>query len=110
VMSIVTDSTPLQSPKDPDTCNVFALYRLLAPSDQIADMRNKYLAGNYGYGHAKQALFELILSRFTNERKLFHQLMQNPLEINQQLELGEKKATEIAQGVLDRVRNKLGFR
>ncbi len=110
VMSIVTDSTPLQAPKDPDTCNVFALYRLLAPSDQIADMRNKYLAGNYGYGHAKQALFELILSRFTNERKLFHQLMQNPQDINQQLELGEKKATEIAQAVLDRVRNKLGFR
>jgi tryptophanyl-tRNA synthetase len=110
VMSIVTDSTPLQAPKDPDTCNVFALYRLLASSDQIADMRNKYLEGNYGYGHAKQALFELILSRFTTERELFHQLMQNPQEINQQLELGEKKATEIAQAVLDRVRNKLGFR
>jgi len=110
VMSIVTDSKPLEAPKDPDSCNVFALYRLLASSHEIVDMRNNYLGGNYGYGHAKQALFELILSRFKTERMLFYQLMQNPLEINQQLEFGEKRATEIAQEVLDRVRKKLGFR
>ncbi len=110
VMSIVTDSKPLEAPKDPDSCNVFALYRLLASSNEIVDMRNNYLGGNYGYGHAKQALFELILSRFKTERALFHQLMQNPQEINQQLEFGEKRATEIAQVVLDRVRIKLGFR
>jgi tryptophanyl-tRNA synthetase len=110
VMSIVTDSKPLEAPKDPDRCNVFALYRLLASSDEIVEMRNNYLGGNYGYGQAKQALFELILSRFKSERALFKELMQNPEEINHQLEFGETRATEIAQTVLDRVRKRLGFR
>ena len=110
VMSIVTDSKPLEAPKDPDSCHVFALYRLLASSDEIVEMRNNYLGGNYGYGQAKQALFELIFSRFKSERALFKELMQNPEEINHQLEFGETRATEIAQTVLDRVRKKLGFR
>ena len=110
VLSIVTDSKPLEVPKDPDRCNVFALYRLLASSDEIVEMRNNYLGGNYGYGQAKQALFELILSRFKSERALFKELMQNPEEINHQLEFGETRATEIAQTVLDRVRKRLGFR
>lgn len=110
VMSIVTDSKPLEAPKDPDRCNVFALYQLLASSDEIVEMRNNYLSGNYGYGQAKQALFELILSRFKSERALFKELMQNPEEINHQLEFGETRATEIAQTVLDRVRKRLGFR
>lgn len=110
VMSIVTDSTPLEAPKNPDTCNVFALYRLLASPAQIEDMRKKYLAGNHGYGHAKQALFELILERFGKERATFNKLMENPQEINEQLAQGEKKATEIAREVLDRVRRRLGYR
>ena len=109
VMSIVTDSKPLEEPKDPDTCNVFGLYKLMAPPAMVSEMRQNYLGGNYGYGHAKQALFELILSRFESERKTFSELMKNPLEINRQLELGEAKASEIAQGVLDRVRQKLGY-
>ncbi len=109
VMSIVTDSKPMEAPKDPDSCNVFAIYRLLASEDGIVDMRNNYLDGNYGYGHAKQALFELILSKFEKERVLFQDLMLNPKEINRQLEQGEQRATEIAQTVLDRVRIKLGF-
>ena len=109
VMSIVTDSTPMEEPKDPDSCNVFAIYELLASTDQIAEMRNNYLNGNYGYGHAKQALFELILSRFNNQRQLFNQLMSDPGEINLRLESGEKRASAIADQVLARVRAKLGF-
>lgn len=110
VMSIITDSTPLEEPKDPDTCNVFALYRLLATSDQTQEMCKNYLGGNYGYGHAKKALFELILKRFEKERSLFSQLMSNPDEINRQLEAGEKRASEMAQQVLNRVRKQLGYR
>lgn len=110
VMSILTDSTPLEEPKNPDSCNVFALYRLLASTDQIESMHQNYLGGNYGYGQAKQALFELILQRFKKERSLFSQLMANPNEINNQLEAGEKKAAEIARQVLERVRKRLGYR
>ncbi len=110
VMSVVTDSTPLEEPKDPDSCNVFALFELLATPEQTEEMRGKYLGGNYGYGHAKQALFELILERFKRERAVFSDLMERPEEINQQLESGEKRASEIAQPVLERVRKSLGFR
>ena len=109
VMSIVTDSLPLEAPKDPDSCNVFAIYELLATPQQIAQMRANYQGGNYGYGHAKQELFELLLSTFEKERGLFNHLMENPQEINQRLELGEKKAAKIADAVLDRVRKKLGY-
>ena len=110
VLSIVTDSTPLEEPKDPDTCNVFALYQLLATPEQIQEMRHNYLGGNYGYGHAKQALFEVIMDRFSKERTLFKQLMDNPEEINRQLDSGEKRASAIAQQVLEKVRKKLGYR
>jgi tryptophanyl-tRNA synthetase len=110
VMSILTDSTPLESPKDPDACNVFALYQLLASKEQTQEMRNNYLGGNYGYGHAKKALFQLILERFKHERSVFNQLMAHPVEIDWQLEQGEAKATEIASEVLERVRKKLGYR
>ncbi len=110
VMSIVTDSTPLEEPKDPDTCNVFALYKLLASPEQTEQMRQNYLGGNYGYGHAKQALFEQILQRFQKERVLFKELINNPDEINKRLETGEEKAAGIAQQVLDRVRKRLGYR
>ena len=67
IMGIETDSTPLEDPKNPDTCNCFALYKLLATEEQTAEMRKNYLAGNYGYGHAKQALFELIVEKYNEE-------------------------------------------
>ena len=64
IMSIKTDSTPLEDPKNPETDNVFALYKLLASNAQITEMRANYEGGNYGYGHAKQALYELIIDKF----------------------------------------------
>ena len=72
IMTIETDSTPLEEPKNPDTCNVFALYKLLASEEQIAIMRSNYLGGNYGYGHAKQAFFELLVERFKTEREKYN--------------------------------------
>lgn len=109
IMAIVTDSTPLEQPKNPDTCNVFSIYKLLGDENQITELRNKYLAGNFGYGHAKQALFELILDAFEEPRKKYKYLMENPEELETKLQQGEAKASLIATETLARVKNKLGF-
>ncbi|NJN25042.1 MAG: tryptophan--tRNA ligase [Cyclobacteriaceae bacterium] len=109
IMSIVTDSTPLEDPKNPDTCNVFALYRLLADTDHIAEMRQHYLAGNFGYGHAKKALFELIIDQMAEERNTFDYYMNHTDELIQKLEAGEAKAREIGRSVLARVKEKVGY-
>ena len=109
VMGIATDSTPLEDPKDPETCNVFTLYKLLATAEEIEDLRQKYLGGNFGYGHAKQALFECILKRFESEREKFNFYMENPTEIEKALQVGAQKATEVANKTLARVRPEMGF-
>jgi tryptophanyl-tRNA synthetase len=109
IMSIITDSTPLEDPKNPDTCNVFALYRLLAGEAQIAEMRKNYEGGNYGYGHAKQALFELIMEDMATERETFDYYMANKPELIKKLEEGEEKARVIGHSVLTRVKEKIGF-
>ncbi|AGC76620.1 tryptophanyl-tRNA synthetase [Nonlabens dokdonensis] len=108
-MSIETDSTPLEEPKDPDTCNVFALYKLIAPEQKIQEMRNNYEAGNYGYGHAKQALFEALCERFKEARERYEHLMDNKHELDMALEEGAFKARHIANDVLKRVRSKVGY-
>lgn len=109
IMSIQTDSKELEEPKDPDTCNVFALYRLMASEPQIEEMRSLYLAGGYGYGHAKQALFELIIEKYKEQREKYWYLMQNQDEIIDALKIGEAKARAYAKTVLERVRNKVGY-
>jgi len=110
IKSIKSDSTPLEAPKNPDSDTTFTLYSLLATDEQKETMRAKYLAGNYGYGHAKQELHALILERFAKEREAFDHYMNNPGELERKLEAGEAKARVIAFEVLDRVRKKLGFR
>jgi tryptophanyl-tRNA synthetase len=110
VKSIVTDSLPLESPKNPETCNVFRLYELVAEREQVADIRQKYLDGGFGYGHAKQALYEVLITRFKDERDTFTRLMNDPGELEQQLKSGEDKARAYASIVLGKVREKLGFR
>jgi tryptophanyl-tRNA synthetase len=112
VMSIETDSTPLEEPKDIETCKIFAIYKLLASEDQIAAMIINYANVNrdYGYGHAKQALFELILEKFKSERETYNYYMNNLPEIEAALLKGASKAQAVANGVLARVREKLGFR
>jgi len=109
IMSIVSDSTPLEEPKNPNTCHTFALYQLLATTEQTEQMRANYLGGNYGYGHAKQALFELILEKFSHERTRFNHLMANTAEIDAALSIGAQKARSVAQEVLKRTRTKVGY-
>lgn len=109
VMRIETDSTPLEEPKNPDTCNVYALYKLLGTQVQIEALKEKYLAGNFGFGHAKQALFELILERFEHQRTRFKHLIENKSEIDLALEIGAKKAKKVAGETLNRVRKQIGY-
>ncbi len=109
IMSIITDSTPLEEPKDPDTCNVYKLYEILSTETQSQEMRKKYLGGNYGYGHAKQELFELIRDKYRDERIQFDELINNPDQLENHLREGEKKAADIAAEVLGRVKSKLGY-
>jgi len=109
VMKIATDSTPLEEPKNPDTCNLYALYKLVASEVQIAEMRENYEKGGYGYGHAKQAFFEVLIEKFAKERALYNHYMNNLSEIDVALKIGAKKATGTADIVLKRVRTKLGF-
>jgi tryptophanyl-tRNA synthetase len=109
IMSIETDSTPLEDPKNTETCNAFALYKLLANESQIQAMTANYIGGNYGYGHAKQALFELIVERFKTEREQYNYYINNLAEVDALLKTGAEKAALVANGVLGRVREKLGF-
>ena len=108
-MSIETDSTPLEDPKNPDTCNAFALFKLLASEAQLTEMKANYLGGNYGYGHAKQALFELICEKYSKQRELYNYFMANKNEIDAKLKIGAEKARNVAQVVLKRVREKTGY-
>ncbi|NMH25751.1 tryptophan--tRNA ligase [Flavobacterium solisilvae] len=111
IMSIETDSTPLEEPKNPDTCKIFAIYKLVANAEQIAEMKVKYQNVNrdFGYGHAKQALFELIVERFKTEREKYNYYINNLNEVDELLKEGAKKASLVADGVLNKVREKLGF-
>jgi tryptophanyl-tRNA synthetase len=109
LMGIKTDSTAMEDPKDPDTDNVFALYKILANPEQIAEMRSNYEGGNYGYGHAKQALYEVILEKYNPARERFDYYMNHLDEIDSALEIGAEKAKKVANNVLSRVRNKVGY-
>jgi tryptophanyl-tRNA synthetase len=109
IMGIETDSTPLEEPKNPDTCNCFTLYKLLASPEQIEAMRANYLGGNYGYGHAKQALFELIVDKFATVREKYNHYINNTEEVDKLLLDGAAKASIVANGVIQRVREKLGY-
>ncbi len=109
IMGIQTDSTPMEDPKDPDTDNVFALYKILASAEQVAEMRSNYINGNYGYGHAKQALYEVIVDKFGEAREKFDYYMNHLEEVDEALSLGAEKAKKVAYGVLAKVRNKVGY-
>ncbi len=109
IMSIQTDSTPLEEPKDWSTCNCFAIYSLLADDIAINQMKTNYENGNYGYGHAKQALYELVLEHFTEPRERYNYYMENLNEVDAALAVGAKKASNVANEVLKRVREKIGY-
>lgn len=109
IMKIVTDSKGVDEPKDPDSCNVFNIYKLIATPDQTAEMRENYLKGGYGYGTAKQELFDVIVQQFGNERETFNTLIQNSDIIDEKLLAGAQKARVIAREVLNKTREKLGY-
>ena len=109
IMGIQTDSTPLEEPKNPDTCNVFNIYKLLGSEAQTAELRQKYEAGGFGYGHAKQALFELVKETFAEPREKYEYYINNLEEVDKALAIGKEKATTVAKDVLKRVREKLGY-
>lgn len=109
IMGIQTDSTPLEEPKDWKTCNCFAIYSLLANDQQIEAMKANYEKGGYGYGHAKQALFELIVEKFATQRERYNHYMNNLNEIDEALAIGAEKAKVVANEVLERVRKKVGY-
>jgi len=109
IMSIATDSTPLEEPKDWATCNCFAIYSLLASDEQISTMKANYEGGNYGYGHAKQALYELMLERFAKPRERYNYYMDNLNVVDVALAKGAAKSKIVADNVLKRVRAKVGY-
>ncbi len=109
VMSIETDSTPLEEPKNPDTCKVFTIYSLIATEDKTQALREKYLAGNFGYGHAKTELLNLISETYVKEREIFAYYMDNLPVLKKKLQEGAEKTKKVAQETLQRVRKSLGM-
>jgi len=111
VMSIETDSTPLEAPKNPETCKIFAIYKLLATEGQTAELVEKYknLNGDFGYRHAKKMLLELIMEKFAQTRERYDYYMNHRGELDALLQKGATKAALVADGVLSRVRQKLGY-
>jgi tryptophanyl-tRNA synthetase len=109
IMKIVTDTTPIEQPKNPDTCNVFRLFSLVAEKDKIEEMRQNYLRGGYGYGHAKEELYQTIANKYKNERELYNHYMNNTIELDKKLKIGADKARVVAKTTLKRVREKVGY-
>jgi tryptophanyl-tRNA synthetase len=106
---IITDATPLEDSKDPNSSTVFALYKLVASKDEVAEMESKLLAGGYGWGHAKKDLLDAFVSKFAQAREKYHYYMKNKHEIDAVLEAGAEKARTIAQSTLKRVRAEMGY-
>ena len=109
VMGIETDSKTLEEPKDPETDKVFGIYKLIATPEETAVLEQKYLAGNFGYGHAKTELLNLILTKFAKERELFSYYMNNLPELDEKLQQGADKTRKVASETLKRVRESLGM-
>jgi tryptophanyl-tRNA synthetase len=108
-LQIVTDSTPLEAPKDPERDNVFALLKLLAPPEELAEIAAKYRAGGYGYGTAKKRLAQLINEIFAPAREKYAQLEQDPSLVRDVLREGGRKAREVAERTMQRVRDACGI-
>ena len=109
IMGIQTDSTSIDEPKDYENCNVFKLYSLIADQNSITLLKENYINGGFGYGHAKTELFNYIISKFSKQRESFDHYMSNKDELDEVLKLGALKANKVAQEVLNRVREKLGY-
>ena len=109
VMKIVTNSQTIEEPKDPDSCNIFALYKLFANEEQISDLRKRYLAGGMGWGHAKQELFEVMNATLTPLREKYQKLIENKDYLDEVLKKGAEKASEIVSRKIDFLRKEIGL-
>ncbi|NLH93657.1 MAG: tryptophan--tRNA ligase [Candidatus Cloacimonetes bacterium] len=109
VMRIVTNSQGVEEPKDPETCTVFALYRNFASPEQVESLRQRYLAGGMGWGHAKQELFEVMNVALTPLRERYLELMSEPEKITAILEAGSAKARELAAAKIRQLRSVIGM-
>ena len=109
IMGIKTDSIPIEKPKNPDRCNVFKIYKLLASKEQSEKLKAKYIGGNFGYGEAKKGLFNLVCKKYKNEREKYNYFMENKEILDLELSKGAKKARQIAIQVLSRVRSNIGY-
>jgi len=109
VMSIVTDSKELDDPKDPDTCNVFALYKLFASHEQQEDLAGRYRAGGLGYGHAKKELLELATDYFAPMKTKREELENNLDYVDEVMAKGSEKAAEVINPVMVSVRKAMGI-
>ena len=108
IMNIVTDSTPLEEPKNPDN-NITKLYSLFATEEEVNTLKEKFLAGNFGYGHAKTELFDKFMDYFAPFQKKREELLQNMDYVNEILKKGALKAREIATKKVDEVRDAVGI-
>lgn len=109
VMSIVTDSKPLDAPKDPETCNVFSLIKLFADEETRTEIADQYRAGGYGYGHAKQELLDLIENHFAEARTRRKELETRPDYVRDVLRAGAERARERVQPLMEEVRSRTGL-
>jgi tryptophanyl-tRNA synthetase len=109
VMSIVTDSTPVETPKDPSKSTIFHLYSLVGSKNEVAEMRGKFLKGGTGYGDFKKQLFEKLWEYFAPMRKRREEILADKSYIENVLTRGAERANEIADGVMKRVRNAVGL-
>ena len=109
IMSIVTDSTPLEEPKDPETCTVYNIYKLVADPEQVAEMAAKLRAGGYGYGHAKKDLLTAFNEKFASFRERRAQLESDPAEVERILQDGAERARTEAHKTLKLARRAVGL-
>ncbi|MCB9189183.1 MAG: tryptophan--tRNA ligase [Flavobacteriales bacterium] len=106
---IITDATPLEDPKDPDSSTIMSLYRLVASPEQVNELEGKLRAGGYGWGHAKGDLHKAVIEKFGEAREKYNYFMANKHELDEVLAIGANKAREVAKQTLERVRNKMGY-
>ncbi len=106
---IITDATPLEDPKNPESSSVYELYKTVASPQQVLEMSQKLLAGGYGWGHAKKDLLDAIIAKFGDAREKYHYFMNHKNEIDEVLHQGAEKAKAVAKTTLGRVREKMGY-
>jgi tryptophanyl-tRNA synthetase len=109
VMAIQTDSTPVDEPKDPDTCNLFQIFRLFASPERLQEVRDLYVNGGAAYGYIKVELFELIEGYFAGARQKKSEFLSDPAEVRRIMQKGARKARQKATATLDLVRDRVGL-